>query len=518
MKRIVKTTLLILGLALCLSSLATASEKQHHHEVLVVGAGIAGLSAAWELAQKDIDVAVIEMSPVYGGTGLMSEGALCLIGTPEQEQAGEPDDPQMAYKDFMTAGRDDQGPGPNAEWVDYYVKASRREIYDWLTGFGVRFERKVILMPDNSVPRWHKVVGKGRGLLEPIYRECRKDGKVKFFYGFKAVSLIKDKSGHIAGIRTKRVKDGVLFDYLAPVVILATGGFQSNLDMVRKHWPKDLPHPDHMLIGGGVNADGSGHEMADAAGARLSNLHYQLNYPTGLKNPFDPSGQRGLNAYTDHSIWVNKTGKRFMSESRDTRKTFPEVVRQPGGTYWAIFDDDARKVFHVSGWSREAIETRLFNNPQSSEVVKSAPTIRELAVAAGLPPEILEETVHRWNGMVTAGRDTDFGRIGSSRSTWASPPKIEKPPFYALRFVPLTRKSMGGVVIDRSCRVLDASQKPIPGLYAAGELTGLAGVNGKCTLEGTFLGASILTGRVAGRAALAELSQNSRLSPGKNKR
>ncbi|MBP7766624.1 MAG: FAD-dependent oxidoreductase [Syntrophaceae bacterium] len=513
MKRITQAALLLLVLVLSASSAATAAEKQYRHDVLVVGAGIAGLSAVWELTQKDVDVAVIEMAAAYGGTGLTSEGALCIVGTPVQEQAGEPDDPQIAYRDFMTAGRDENGPGPDTAWVDYYVKSSRREIYDWLTGFGVHFEKKVILMPDNSVPRWHKVVGKGRGLLEPIYRECRKSGKAKFHFGVKAVSLSRDKDGRMTGVSARRIKDGAVVHYHAPVVILATGGFQSNLDMVRKHWPADLPLPDSMLIGGGLNATGSGHEMAEAAGARFANMHYQLNYPTGLKNPFDPSGRRGLNAYTDHSIWVNKTGKRFMSESRDTRKTFPEVARQPGGTYWAIFDDDARKVFHVSGWSREAIEARLFNNPHSSEVVKSAPTIKALAAAADLPPETLDETVRRWNEMVAAGRDADFGRIGASRSSWAHPPKIEKPPYYAVRFVPLTRKSMGGVVIDLSCRVLNASGKPIPGLYAVGELTGLAGVNGKCTLEGTFLGASILTGRVAGRAALTELRQTQTDSP-----
>lgn len=496
-----------MAMVLCLSAVVMAAQKEQRHGVIVVGAGIAGLSAAWELEQKNIDVAVIEMAPTYGGTGLTSEGALCIIGTPEQEQGGDPDDPRMAYADFMTAGRDEQGPGPNAEWVNYYVKESRREIYDWLTGFGVRFEKKVILMPDNTVPRWHKVVGKGRGLLEPIYRDCGKNGKVKFYYRFKAVSLLRDKSGRIEGVRTLRLKDGAQIDFFAPVVILATGGFQSNLDMVRKNWPKDLPFPDEILIGGGLNADGSGHAMAKTVGARLDNMHYQLNYPTGLKRPSNATGHRGLNAYTDHSIWVNKTGKRFMNESRDTRKTFPEVVRQPGGTYWAIFDNEARKVFHVSGWSRQLVESELFNNPQYSEVVKSAMTIRELGVAAGLSPETLEETVRRWNEMVTAGRDKDFGRIGTSRSVWAHPPRIEKPPFYALRFMPLTRKSMGGVAIDQSCRVINVSGQTIPGLYAVGELTGLAGVNGKCTLEGTFLGASILTGRVAGRAAAAELAK-----------
>jgi len=495
---------LSLALIVFLSVAAGAAEKAQRHSVLVVGAGIAGLSAAWELAEKDIDVAVIEMMGAYGGIGLMSEGGLCMVGTPVQAADGEPDDPVVAYEDFMKAGRDEQGPGANVEWVNYYVKESRREIYDWLVGFGVRFEKKVLLMPDNTIRRWHKVAGKGRGLVEPIYRAVSKDGKVKFFYGYKAVSLIRDEKGRIGGVRAQRFKDGAEIDFIAPVVILATGGFQSNLDMVRKNWPRELPQPDEILLGGGPNAVGSGHKMAEEAGARLVNLQYQLNYPTGLKRPSDPTAPRGLNAYSDESIWVNKTGKRFMSESRDTSKTFPAVVRQPGGTYFAIFDDEARKVFHVSGWSSKSVDSILFGGSQYSDVVKSAMTIRELAAAAGLPPDTLEETVRRWNQMVAAGRDTDFGRIGRDRSTWSHPPAIEKPPFYALRFMPLTRKSMGGVAIDRFCRVISVSGEVIPGLYAAGELTGLAGVNGKWTLEGTFLGASILTGRMAGRTAAAE--------------
>ncbi len=86
------------------------------------------------------------------------------------------------------------------------------------------------------------------------------------------------------------------------------------------------------------------------------------------------------------------------------------------------------------------------------------------------------------------------------------PQRIERPPFYAVQFFPLTRKSMGGVAIDQSCRVIDVLDRPIPGLYAVGELTGLAEINGKASLEGTFLGSSIITGRVAGRAVVAELT------------
>jgi len=489
-----------------------AAEKEQRHDVVVVGAGIAGLSATWELARKGFDVAVIEMQPLYGGTATMSEGALCIVGTPEQANAGIIDSPQIAFKDFMTYGSDPSGSGPDVEWVHYYTNESRRDIYDWLIGLGITFEKSAVLMPGNSVPRWHKVIGKGRGLVEPIYRACKQSNTVKFFYGHKAISLITGKSGQITGIRTQRLKDNVSIDYLAPIVILATGGFQGNMKMVQSYWPEKQPLPERILTGAGINATGSGHEIAQALGARVVNMQYQWNYSTGLQSPSDITGTRGLNAFSQQSIWVNKAGRRFVNESQDTKVTFPELIKQPGGTYWAVFDSTARKNFFVSGWSRESIEEGLFNNQQTNQFVKSASTIAELAVAAGLPPQALNKTVDRWNAMVTSGNDIDFGRINCCRTPWSNPTRIERAPFYAVQFYPLARKSMGGVSIDRSCRVINTSGRPIPGLYAVGELTGLAGVNGKASLEGTFLGASIITGRVAGRAAAAELADQTKPS------
>jgi predicted oxidoreductase len=278
------------------------------------------------------------------------------------------------------------------------------------------------------------------------------------------------------------------------------------MNMVREYWPMGLPFPERLLIGAGVNAVGSGHEMAQAVSAQLKNMSNQWNYATGLPDPQDQSGRRGLNAFSQQSIWVNKEGRRFVSESHDTRTTLPEVLRQPGSTYWSVFDSLARGAFFVSGWDREMIESKIFDNPVMMPFVRSATTVRELAGAAGLPPDAVEETVRRWNEMVTGGRDADFGRIGGSQSPWSHPPRIERPPFYAVQFFPLTRKSMGGVAIDLSCRVIDISGRPIPGLYAVGELAGLAGINGKAALEGTFLGPAIVTGRVAGRAVVAELA------------
>jgi len=509
MKRTGRAILCAAALVIVWLAFGTVAGEEPHHDVVVVGAGISGLSAALELARRGIDVAVIEMSHHHGGAALVSEGSICIIGTPEQERAGVQDSPQTAFEDFMEFGRDEHGPGPNAGWVRYYVTESRREIYDWLTGLGARFEKSVVLMPGNRIPRWHQVVGGGFGLVEPVYRECVKTGKVKFFWDTQGISLLRDGK-RIIGVRAKRLRDGTEIDYRARVVILATGGFQNNTEMVREYWPKDLLFPERILLGAWPNADGSGHRMAKAAGALLLNMSYQWNYSTGLRDPRDQSGRRGLNAFSQRSIWVNKAGRRFVHESQDTKASFPTVLRQPGSMYWAIFDSAARGAFFVSGWNRERIEDRIFDNPVMKPYVKSATTVHELAVAAGLPPDTLGKTVRSWNRMVTDGRDADFGRIGSSKSPWAQPQRIEEPPFYAVQFFPLTRKSMGGVSIDQSCRVIDILEHPIPGLYAVGELTGLAGINGKASLEGTFLGSSIITGRVAGRAAAAELAARKR--------
>ncbi len=508
MKRNMKALLLAMILILLGSTGVAARIVERQHSAIIVGAGVAGLAAAWDLAQRDVDVAVIEMQAAPGGTARMSEGAICIVGTPEQAEAGIRDSSEIAYQDFMAYGRDEDGSGPDAEWVRYYVHESRHEIYDWLIRVGVRFEKGAILMPGNRVPRWHKVVGKGRGLVEPIYSHCRQSSKVTFYFRFKAVLLIRDDQGRVVGVRTQRLKDGVAVDYLAPVVILATGGFQGNAKMVREHWPEKQYFPERLLIGAGANAVGTGHEMAREAGASLVNMHYQWNYSTGLANPTAAMENRGSNAFSQQSIWVNKAGRRFVNESQDTKATFSSLLEQPGGTYWAIFDHTARKNFFVSGWSRESIEKIFFEDAGKHEFIKSAMTLRDLAQAAGLPPQTLENTVRRWNEMVKAGSDSDFGRIGGSRTPWSKPTRIEQAPFYAVQFYPLTRKSMGGVAIDRSCRVLKATGQPVPGLYAAGELTGLAGVNGKASVEGTFLGASILTGRIAGRGAAAELGKS----------
>jgi len=488
------------ALASVVTAAVSVSAAAQVPDAIVVGAGIAGLSAAYELAKGGAQVTIIDTASVFGGHAVMATGDLCLVGTPFQEAQGIKDSPDLAYQDFMKWGED-----ANADWVRYYVDHSRSEVYDWLTSLGVSFET-LVLPAGNSVKRTHRTKGRGIGLVSPIFAECARRPNVSFQWNTQAERLLVE-GGRITGVATRNVRSRARAELRARVVVLATGGFQSNLDMVRASWPTDLPYPQHFLVGSGINSTGTGHALAKSAGAELTRLDHQWNYITGLPDPRFGDGSRGVNAVNPDSIWVNSDAQRFVAERASPKIGFPKLVAQKGATYWSIFDESSKHAFWVAGsdWSSfDTIERLIFADPK---LVKTANTLGELAALAGLPATTLKATVERYNAMVDKGRDDEFQRFGPGKDF--KPKKLLKAPYYAVQFFPLTRKSMGGVAIDTAARVLDAKRQPIAGLYAAGELTGLGGLNGKAALEGTFLAPSIVTGRVAGRSALAEIGAKS---------
>jgi len=340
-------------------------------------------------------------------------------------------------------------------------------------------------------------------LVSPIFRECLRYPNLRFVWNTK-VTAVMIEARRVVGIRGVHQRTGEIKELPADAVVLATGGFESNLEMVRAHWPHYFPaltSGARILLGSGMNSLGSGLELAGSAGGALARLDHQLFYSTGLVDPRDPSGKRGLHAFNRDSIWVNAQGKRFVRDGAPDPKTqMPAVLRETPQTYWAIFDAQSRPQFFVSGsdWNdTNVVQQQIFANPKLANCVKQADTVEGLARAAGLPAATLAETVKRWNELVDRGADADFHRFESASAE--RPIKIQKPPFYAVQLFPLARKSLGGVAVDLSCRVLDQQGQQIPGLYAVGELAGVGGINGKAALEGTMLGPSILMGRVAAK-------------------
>jgi len=480
------------GAAAGVSERSRAKAVGRAPDVVVVGAGLSGLTAALELADGGARVVVIDMSSVYGGHAVMSQGGVSIIDTPVQAAAGQKDSPDLAYRDFI-----EWGEGADPDWVRYYVDHSREQIYDWLIDLGVQFSG-VESSPGNSADRFHQPVGRGIGLVTPVYRACLERPNVRFAWNTRADALVV-RNSRVVGVRTTDMREQTTGSLEADAVVLATGGFQSNLDLVREFWPAEFDFPKTILAGSGRHSIGLGHDMVREIGGALVKMDYQWNYYSGLPDPQNPGSNKGLNAANMWGILVNWQGKRFANDHGWAKDVMPALLRQEQVTCWAIFDQATKQEFSVSGsdWAdMEKVERLIFGN---SKLVQSADSIDELARKAGLPVEELKATVTRYNAMVEQGVDEDFGRFGPGKSEFnnTASVKIETPPYYAIQTFPLTRKSMGGVAIDLGCRVVDKHKQPIPGLYAVGELTGLALINGKAALEGTFLGPCVVTGRVA---------------------
>jgi succinate dehydrogenase/fumarate reductase flavoprotein subunit len=256
--------------------------------------------------------------------------------------------------------------------------------------------------------------------------------------------------------------------------------------------------------------------MAEEAGAALVHLDRQYNGYAGLPNALELDEQRGFPGGNGRSIWVNAEGRRFVTEGGVDRYVFPVVMRQQPKGHWSIFDEDDREGFGIlsphfvtaEGRDNVKIQRVFVDNPA---VTQKADTIEGLAERIGVPPSALAETVRTFNEQVESGRSTEVDGLPYEDR----PPefRIDTPPFYATKLYPLANKSAGGISIDMGTRALDANGAPVPGLYAAGEVTGSAGMNGLNGLDGMFTGPSILTGRVAGQTVVADLKAAGDWSP-----
>jgi succinate dehydrogenase/fumarate reductase flavoprotein subunit len=464
-------------------------------DVIVVGAGIAGLSAALEAGSAGASVVVLDINSVGGGHAVRA-GGFALVGTPLQEAKGHQDDPDTAFRDLMSWGED-----ADPDWVRRYVEQSRSEVHDWLAGFGVSF---AILLdtPEDTVPRFHFTRGAAVNAVVPMLREAVARESIGLRWHTAAEGLLIE-DGRVVGIVARDTRSGMAFQLRAPVTVLATGGFQSNVDLVRSTWREDKRLPETLLIGSGQFAKGDGIRLGESAGAKMNRIRDQVTFVHGLPNPRDPSGATGILTQNPAAIAVNARGRRFYNEAAFSKDIETAVLAQDPPVHWLIFDDKGRRRLRIRGnaWlSRQAIATQLLGNP---ELVQQAESIAALAAAAGLPAAALQTTVARYNEFVARGIDEDFDRFSADSEASVAVP-IAEAPFFAIKLYPLTRKSLGGLAINPDAAVVGQSGQPIPGLFAAGEVTGVAGINGRYGGSGTFLGPSVLIGRIAGRSAAGQ--------------
>jgi succinate dehydrogenase/fumarate reductase flavoprotein subunit len=278
--------------------------------------------------------------------------------------------------------------------------------------------------------------------------------------------------------------------------------------MLLRHAPA-LRGLRRFLSGGAEQARGAGHEVLAAVKADFAFLENVWIYPDGTPNPRDADGNRAVLVRGGNKVevWLNEQGQRFHNEQLTGGASgTPALIAQPGNHCWAVFDSRTAGAVDLrdDGWygtSQHPIRERIDWFFETSRHVRRAGSISELARLAGLPEGNVCHEVQAFNRACGSGADR-FGRDMSSVQP------IEQAPFFAVEYMPTVQKNLGGVKTDLECRVLSGG-RPVRGLYAAGELAGMAGghINGSAAIENTMFAPSLYSGRVAGRAVAAYLAR-----------
>ncbi len=476
-----------------------AGVRKYETEVAVIGAGGGGMAAGIEARDAGAKVIAFEKRDEPGGAAIVSGGGCLIVGSPLQKSEGIEDTPDLAFNDWISWG----GPSADEVWARYYIEHSLHDLYHWAETLGVKW---VDMKPQegNSVIRWTRAERSGLGLTTHLIDAFRERGG-EIVTNAK-ITGIKSEGGRVTGVTGIDEATGDEIDVSAKVVVITTGGFNSNVDMVLEAKP-ELSN-ERIMEGSGRGSTGDGHRMVRDIGGYLTHLDHIWFYCYATPDYLDPAGHRGLVCrHIPGYVWVNQQGKRFHNESLSGGNSMsPAMLAQNPRHAWAIVDRTMVSTLEIADpyyrdgdeVNREKVEELLANSPY----IKSADTLEVLADQIGVPKDVFLGEIAQYNKAVADGLDNEpaFGK----------PLRLSKPfdtaPFFAIQFFPLARKNFGGIKTDIRCRILDKHFEPIKGLYGAGEACGMAGghINGRAGLEGTMLGPSVFSGRVAGGWAAQE--------------
>jgi len=486
-------------------------------DVVIVGGGGAGMSAAVEALKAGSSVTVVEKMPAVGGNTILAGSA---YNTSDQERqkthemsaselkriedivALEPKNDLMKswqetlkkeIEDYKAAKGTYLFDSPslhklqtymdgdyvgNPELIDVFGEKAF-EGYEFLTGLGAEWVDGVNAAVGATWMRSHtptaKYGAKGASFVLPQVEYVEKNGG-EILLNSKAEELIME-NGKCVGVKGKTT-EGQPFEVRAKKnVILATGGFGANVEMrqkYNKHWPKldeSVQTTNH------VGATGDGIVMAEAAGANLVGMEWIQMLPTYGKGVFT--------AYIENQFYINKEGKRFVKEDGRRDELSKAVLEQTDAQIYIISDANTVKDGVTVNGSK--VDEQLVGNGY----VFKADTLEDLAKQINVPYEDLKASVDQFNNSIKTGTDP-FGRTVFDK-------EFGKAPFYAGLTNPMVHHTMGGVEINTNTQVLDKQGNVIPGLYAAGEVTG--GIHGSNRLGGNAIAGITLFGRIAGQNA-----------------
>ena len=487
-------------------------------DVVIIGAGGAGMTSALTAAEKGAKVVILESQAGVGGNSVRATGGMNAGDTPYQDNAafaqaagvektlagigayadnetitkladevkvqwaayqqnheGYFDSVELMQLDTMIGGKGINNP----ELVKVLAENSAEGV-EWLRNYNINLENTGAF-GGASVNRihWPKVDGKkvsvGSYMIPLLEDACEANENITILFETTANEIIM-VNGAAKGVKATG-KTGNTVTVTADAVVIAAGGFGANLDMVASY----KPELKGFMTTNAAGLQGQGIAMAQAVGAAVVDMEQIQIHPTVQADTaaLITEGLRG-----DGAILVNAEGKRFIDEVGTRDVVSAAEIAQTGSYSWLIVDDAMLQASAtIQGYVKKGF-------------VFSGATYEELAAATGMPADAFAATMNAWNGYVAAKNDPDFGRV-----SFANP--LDTAPYYAIKVTAGIHHTMGGVAINTETQVLTAEGTVIPGLFAAGEVTG--GVHGANRLGGNAVSDFVVFGRIAGENA-AELA------------
>ena len=453
--------------------------KTSNYDVVVIGAGGAGFSAAITAKNAGANVVLLEKMPAVGGNSLISGAEMNVAKNWVQPKLGINDDsPELHAQDTFKGG-DGKGDMKVINVMTHEALDAAKWCRDYL---GVRFEDdNLFFFGGHSRKRALIPVGHtGTEFIAKFQAKADELG-IPVITNMKAEELIKNKDGRVVGV--KATMDGSEYTFNAKGgVVLATGGFGANPEMVKKYNPKI---DERFKTTDAPGSTGEALYMAERAGAELVNMGYIQTYP--ICDPLSGAIELIADARFDGAIMLNQEGKRFVEELQRRDVLSEAILNQTGQYCWVLWNDNIGKISNTV--KAHANEYEAFTK---QGIMTTCDDLKCIADFTKIPFDQLQKTVKRVSDMAGKGNDKDFNHRAGLMD-------MQQGKYYVIKAVPSTHHTMGGVRINEKAEALTAEGKVIPGLWAAGEVTGVT--HGTNRLGGNAYTDIIVFGRIAGEAA-----------------
>lgn len=535
--------------------------QQHQSEIIIVGGGIAGIIAAYELIDAGHRVLIIDRDSKknFGGLAKWAFGGMFFVNSKLQRKRGIQDSIDLAMKDWWSFAEFDENEYWGKKWAEQYIHLCAPHGYDWMLEKGFTFfpalnwvERGTEDRPGNSVARFHMVYGTGWELTYRMIHLLQNHANahlVSYLFEHRVSELLTENE-MVTGVQGQDEATGQPFLAKADVTIIAAGGINGSIEKVKEHWDHKAfgAPPETILNGAHPYAIGDLHQATQTVSGNVVNLEKQWNYAAGIHHPNPPFQNHALSLVPCKSaIWLNYRGERIgpkpLVTATDTRWLVEQICRQEKKYSWQVLNKKiALKEFAISGSeSNPLMRDKKFlrfiwqtlvtgNKKLVAQAMREFPdvvvadSVEELAEKMNalqgtddVQMATLQKSILNYDEQVALGpektQDWQLQFIRQARKF--SGDKIrtcnfqqildaKAMPLIAIREFVLSRKSLGGIQTDLEGRVLckpdaQGQQKAINNLYAIGEAAGFGGggMHGRRSLEGTFLGGCLISARVA---------------------